>query len=133
MNIDLIKSLLPFVEERTKKWDKDFKIEKIVKDIDDIKSYNNNYELLDLLNELFLNSHDIHKFNYELGDDISVFKSIIKLTDGRYIQFLDHWIHSEDSWIHSEYSSIYDLLNGNELLSQIREVFPVEKTVIVYE
>lgn len=126
MNIKLIKSLLPFVEERVKKWDKDFKIEKIVKNIDDIKSYNNNYELLDLLNDLFLNSLDIHRFGYELGDDISVFKSVIKLTDGRYIQFLDHWTHNEDS-------SIYDLLNENELLSQIKEVFPVEETVIVYK
>lgn len=126
MNLKLIQSLLPFVEERVKKWDKDFKIEKIVKDINDIKSYHNNYELLDLLNQLFLNSRDIHRFDYELGDDISVFKSIIKLTDGRYIQFLDHWTHNEDS-------SIYDLLNENELLSQIKEVFPVEETVIVYK
>ena len=127
MNLQLIQSLLPDIEKYFKKYEKEsFNINDYVKDINDENSYDN-IEFWDLIFEFFTNSLSVYDYDYELDEHITMYSTIIKLDDGRYIRFQNWFDHNHGYTIHDEYDSI------KGLLSFVKEVRPVSRTITIYE
>lgn len=127
MNLQLMQSLLPDIEKYHKKYVKEsFNINDYVKDINDEQSYYNE-EFWNIIFEFFTNSLSVYDYDYELDEPITMYSTIIKLDDGRYIRFPNWFDHNHGYTIHDEYDGI------DELLNFVKQVYPVSKSTTVYE
>lgn len=129
MNIKLIQSLLPEIEKHHKRHSSNFmfKIETIIEDINKEDSYYNE-EFLELLYEYLASEKEVIDNNYKIEDYIITYDSVVKLKDERYVKYQNYFI--PDCGHSLEIDDFFDI---DELLNSIREVFPVEETVIVYK
>jgi hypothetical protein len=127
MNLKLIQSLLPDIEKYFKTYTTkhDFNINDYVKDINDKQSYYNE-EFWDIIFEFFENSLSVYDCDYELDEHITMFTTVIKLDDSRYIRF-PNWFD------HNHGYTIYDEYEVKELLSLVKQVYPSSRMITVYE
>ena len=129
MNIKLIQSLLQEIEKYHKRYSSKFmfKIESIIEDINKEDSYYNK-KFLELLYEYLASEKEVVDNNYKIEDYIITYDSVVKLKDGRYIKYQNYFVPDGGHSL-----EIYDFFDIDELLNSIKEVFPVEETVIVYK
>lgn len=131
MNIKLIKSLLPDIKRYKDIWwsqETNKEIDDIINNSDNLNYYNNNLDFFNCLHEFLLSHIDINHTNHEIQDYIILYDTVVKLKDGRFIKFKNYFIPD-----HGSSCDIEDFMTIEEMLNSIKEVFPVEKTVIVYE
>ena len=101
---DLIPLIDDYWDERGEYWDEDEEGESYL----NVPGECNNYELIETILDY-----------YDLEDGYEVNNHIIKrLSDGKYFKFYSKYVYSEQIVIPNQ---------------EIKEVFPKEKTIIVYE
>ena len=126
MNINLIKSFLPeLIESKNKGWNVGIDIRDTIVDVDNEYHYLTK-DAYELINE-FLVNRICHSFDYKIDVELSLYKSVSKLKDGRFIQFQDCFDHEHDGG-----DAVFRKFTVKELLDSIKEVFPIEVEMTVY-
>ena len=100
---DLIPLIDDYWDERDEYWDEDEDGESYL----NVPGEWNNYELIETILDYF-----------DLEDGYEISNHIIKRSDGKYFKFYSKYVYSEQIVIPNQ---------------EIEEVFPKEKTIIVYE